>query len=399
VDAAQKKIVEEFGRLLAQTDEPTQRVRLMKQAELLGAKEVPEEAFEPPVRTLGEYLDTDIEVPASLVWPTICVRGEVATTLGRAGKGKTTLNLNRLLKWGCGRPLFDGFTSQHKSDDGATYYQPDGPLKSIILENEGSAGMFHQKMGTMLYNCGDILSDEDREMIRENVHVWGDGGYSGLKLDNDEGVDHLRAGIEKIEPDILFIEPFRQLWKGEENSATDMAVVVDNIISMATEYGVAVILSHHERKGGAGEDDLMSAGRGSTVLEGAVSLMENFQSVKSGDYRELTTSKARYLQPPPPVRMEYDRDTGWYNYVPESDLERAVLETLERNGEEPMNQSGLSEELDEKSAKVGKALKNLLADGRVERLAGISGPGGSTGYRWKVANRADDGTGGTGMPF
>lgn len=387
-----KAVIDAFARLLAETEDPTQRARLIKRAELLGAKEVPKEQFEPPIKNLGDYLDTPIEVPASLVWPTIVVRGELATTLGRAGKGKTTMNLNRLLKWACGRPLFEDFTASTGDDAGKAYYMPDGPQKSLIIENEGSAGMFHLKMGTMLYNCGDVLSDEDRKLIRENVHIWGDGGYSGLKLDNDEGVNAVRAGIEKYEPDIVFIEPFRQLWKGEENSSTDMATVVDNIIAMATDYGCGFILSHHERKGGAGEDDLMSAGRGSTVLEGAVALMENFQSVKGGDYRELITSKARYLQPPPSCRLEYDRDSGWYNYVPESDIERAILEALTIQTE-PINKSGLCDILDEKPPKVEKALKRLVDDNRITRMSAASDGKGSTGYRYTTKQDSADGPG------
>lgn len=383
-----RRVVEEFAKLLAQTDDPTQRARLMKRAELLGAKEVPDEKFAPPVTVLGEYLDTPIEIPASLVWPTIVVRGELTATLGRAGKGKTTMNLNRILKWACGRPLFDSFTSPH--DDDQAYISPEQPLKSLILENEGSAGMFHQKMGVMLYNCGDTLSAEDRELIRSNVYIWGDGGYSGLKLDNDAGVSNLRAGIEKCEPDVVFVEPFRGLWRGEENSATEMAVVVDNIIAMATDYGCGFILSHHERKGGAGDDDLMSAGRGSTVLEGAAACMENFQAVKGGDFREITWSKARYLQPPPPVRLEYDRDSGWYRHVPESNLERAILEALEIN-EEPINKRGLMEILDEKERKVERALKQLVAEDRIHRMGSISGPGGTTGYRYTMKHEDEEG--------
>ena len=373
--------LEAFAKLLAQTESGTDRARLMKRAELLAVKAVPEEAFEPPVSTLGEYLDTPIEVPPSLVWPTVVVRREITTTLGRAGKGKTTLNLNRLMAWGAGKAPFDEFTATKGDDAGTPYMNPSGPLKSLILENEGSAGMFHQKMGTMLYNCGDILSDDERQLVRENVHVWGDGGYSGLKLDDDEGVNHLRRGIEKIEPHIVFVEPFRQLWRGEENSATDMAIVIDNVLAMAKDYDCGFIISHHERKGGAGEDDLMSAGRGSTVLEGAVACMENFQGVKSGDFREITWSKARYLQPPPPARLEYQPDSGWYAYVPDSDLDRSILGLLE-SLEEPINHAGIAETLDESHSRVGKSLKRLVDDDRIKRLGPTRSGGSNTGYRY-----------------
>ena len=382
--------LEAFSKVLAATDDPTQRARLMKRAELLAMNAVPEEAFEPPVKTLGEYLDIPIEVPPSLVWPTIVVRREITATLGRAGKGKTTLNLNRLMAWAAGKPYFAGFTATHGEEEGTPFMNPSGPLKSLIVENEGSAGMFHQKMGTMLYNCGDILTDEERSLVRENVHVWGDGGYSGLKLDDEKGVNQLRRGIEKVEPDIVFAEPMRQLWRGEENSATDMAVVVDNILGIANDYDCGFILSHHERKGGAGEDDLMSAGRGSTVLEGVVACMENFQSVKSGDYRELTWSKARYLQPPPPVRLEYERESGWYTYVAEDSLDRSILEVLEIQTE-PNNKAGICDVLDEKDTRVAKALKRLVEENRIQRMGATSEGGRNTGYRYTSKDAGEGG--------
>lgn len=381
--------LEAFAALLAKTEDPTQRARLVKRAELIAMNAVPEEAFEPPIKTLGEYLDTPIEVPPSLVWPTVVVRREITATLGRAGKGKTTYNLNRLMMWATGKPLFDSFTATHGDDAGKPYMEPCAPLKSLILENEGSAGMFHQKMGTMLYNCGDLLTDEDREAIRANVHVWGEGGYSGLKLDEDKGVNELRRGIEKVEPDIVFVEPFRQLWRGEENSATDMAKVIDNILMMGNDYDCAFILSHHERKGGAGDDDLMSAGRGSTVLEGAVACMENFQSVKGGDFRECTWSKARYLQPPPPVRLEYDRDSGWYTHVAEDELDRSILELLDVQ-DESINKTAICDMLDEKPGRVDKALKRLVEEGRINRLGSIGSGSGTTGFRYGSKQAGED---------
>lgn len=381
-------VIQAYAKHLAQFDEAGV-ARELSRVKLLALQDVPDESFEPPVTSLGEYLDTPIPIPPSLVWPTIVVRGEITATLGRAGKGKTTMNLNRILRWGCGRPLYDSF----RDKEGKPYLAPTDPIKSLIIENEGSAGMFHHKMGVMLNNCGDLLTDEDRALIRENVMVWGDGGYSGLKLDNDGDLGKVRAACEKHSPDLLFIEPFRGLWKGEENSSTDMATVIDNILGMATDFNCGVILSHHERKSGAGEDgELMSAGRGSTVLEGAVAVMENFQSAKGGDFRELTWSKARYLQPPPPVRLEYSFETGWYRHVPEDELEAAILLTLEENSEEPMTKAMLAEALGEKPERVNKSLTKMHKEERLVRMASTFDQSGSTGYRYRI--KTQDNTGG-----
>jgi hypothetical protein len=380
------KAVKDFAAHLATVTDEAERARLLARVKMMAVDAAPDEAFEPDVTRLREYLAKDIPVPPSLVWPTIAVRGEITATLGRAGKGKTTMNLNRIFAWSAGRELFPGWTDH----DGNTYLRPERPLRTLVAENEGNAGMFHSKVGELVRE-GD-LSQEQQEMCLDNIYVHGDGGYSGMKLDNDEGVAKLRRAIEAVEggiPDIIFIEPFRSLWRGEENSATDMAVVVDNMVALATDYDCAIILSHHERKGGDA-DDLMDKARGSTVLEGVVAVMEHFASVKDGEYREMTWSKARYLPPPTPVRMEWDRETGWYKWVPTSAIADGVLVALREAGDEPLNLTGLAEETGETKAKLRPIMKQLEGDKRVKKMASVSTNDGSTGARWRLPSGDSD---------
>lgn len=383
--------LKEFAALLARAD-TAERARLFAQARMLAMQQAPEESFEAPIRTLGEYLAEPIEIPPSLVAPTVVVRGELTATLGRAGKGKTTMNLHRILRWGAGLPLFDDFISP----EGAHYLMPERPLRICILENEGNAGMFHAKMGVRVYNSG-VFTEEEQQTLLQNVMVWGNGGYSNFKLDNEKDVSMLRRGLDKHEPDIVFVEPFRQLWTGDENSSTEMATVVDTMLQVATEFNCGIILSHHERKSGPGEDgERMSAGRGSTVLEGVVNVMENFESVKGGALRELSWSKARYEQPPPPIRLEYDIDADLYRHVAVGELETAVLKELgpTADGDDPLNLASLAEALDEKKNKLRPVIEGLVRDGRVRRLSSLPLPGqGTTGSRYTLLQAANAGGG------
>lgn len=358
-----ESIVAQFAAALAAEEDPAAREAMIKRARMQALNQVPAEAFEPPITTLGDYLATPIEVPAAIVAPTIVVRGELTATLGRAGKGKTTFNLNRLIKWSAGRPLFDSLIN----GAGEAYLMPEKPLKVLIIENEGSAGMFHHKMGVMVNNSEDLLTDDDRELIKANVHIWGDGGYSGLKLDDPTQLSQVRAGVEKYSPDIVFVEPFRSLWKGEENSSTEMANMVDALVALATDYNCGVVISHHERKSGAGEDgELMSAGRGSTVLEGVVAVMENFQSVVGGDFREVTWSKARYLQPPPVTRLEYDNGSQWYRHVPLDELEGQIVSIL--GDGEGWAVKELAKETGESDSRIRATLKRLVDSATIKAI-------------------------------
>lgn len=386
------RVVSDFARHLASVTDEAERARLLARVKMLAVEQAPEEAFEPPIRTLGQYLSDPIEVPPVLVEPYIVVRGGVNCTIGRAGKGKTVMNLNRLLRWSAGLPMFDGW---HDAD-GNKLLVPSKPLKILIIENEGAGGLFHRQVGIMLH-AEDYLKPEERELARENILIWGDGGYSGLKLDDPTKLDTVRRGCEKWEPDIVFIEPFRGLWNGEENSATEMAVVVDAMVGIAADFDCGVLVAHHERKSGVGEDgELMSAGRGSTVLEGAVTVMENFQSIVNGRYRELTWSKSRHGKAPNPVRMEWDPAAWWYKWVTSSDREEAVIGALRDNADNPMTIKMLSTFMDETATRLYPIINGLVDSGRIKKVPSFSGPDGTTGpaYRLLTGDNDDEGFGG-----
>src|SRR4051812_27044468 len=108
------------------------------------------------------------------------------------------MNLNRIFAWSAGRALFPGWMDHDNNE----YLKPEKPLKTLIAENEGNASMFHQKVGLLVHN--GPLEDYEREMALDNIFVFGDGGYSGLKLDDEAGCARLRAAVESCEPDVVF---------------------------------------------------------------------------------------------------------------------------------------------------------------------------------------------------
>lgn len=385
----------EFAALLAKGDE-NERNAWIARAKMLAMQQAEPSAFEAPIRTLGEFLDTPIEIPPVLVEPALLVRGGLLCTVGRAGKGKTQVNLNRIMKWSVGRSLFDGLTTH----DEQPLLAPSGPLRVLVIENEGAAGMFHRQVGIMV-NADGYLVPEERKQARENILVWGDGGWSGLKLDDPNQLNMVRAGCEKHKPDIVFIEPFRGLWKGDENSSTDMANVADALSGVASDYDCGVILTHHERKSGAGEDgEKMSAGRGSTVLEGVVATMENFEVAKGGDYRELSWSKIRYGGGHPilPLRMQWQPKAWWYNHVPLDQIENSILTELADNDPEPMSVRDIAEGTDEKIHTIRRVVRQLL-DNTPPKIvkAGSGGMGG--GQRYRLKSPDGDSAGGGGAEF
>lgn len=381
------KVIQDFGKLLGQGDEH-ERNAWIARAKMLGLQEASEDKFEPPIRTLGEYLDTPLEVPPVLVEPALLVRGGMLCTVARAGYGKTQMNLNRIMRWATGKPMFDGLTDKRD----IPILGPSKPLKTLLIENEGAPGMFHRQLGIML-NAKGYLTPEERLLVRENVLVWGEGGWSGLKLDDPAQLDMIRAGCEKHQPDIVFIEPFRGLWKGDENSATEMAIVADALSDLAVTQDCGVIITHHERKSGVAEDgEKMSAGRGSTVLEGVVSTMENFEKAKGGDFREVSWSKVRYNggHQIVPIRMEWQSGDWWYRHVAAQETEQALLNELADADPTPMTVRDLQEATDEKVHKIREVMKDLVDSDKVVKMQSTSDGSGSTGVRYRLKTTSRD---------
>lgn len=370
--------VEALARLLSEQPDDEARQRLLKQVNLRAASVTPDESIgSAPITTLGDYLAQQIEVPPRLVDPALFVRGGIFCITGAPGKGKTSFLLNCLISWASGRPVFPG----------CDVLSPNEPVRSLIIENEGAPGEFHRKVGIML-NKGPLTETEQR-LAKENVMIWGDGGYSGLKLDDQAYVERLRRGCEDHKPDVVFIEPFHGLWSGEENSASEMRRVLDTMQEIATAHDCCVAIAHHDRKSGSYEEgDLMNVARGSGALAGAVTVMSHHRPVKDEELREWSVSKSRHAPKPTAVRMMWDDSSQWYKWVPEEKGEGEVLRLLQEADGEPCYIADLSTQLGESQKWVRTRLKKLKEEGRVKTTQSRPAAGGGTtgiGYRIVMA--------------
>lgn len=328
----------------------------------------------PPIHNLEEYFAMDLKEPPSLISDCQVVRGEITATIARAGRGKTTLLTNRMMRWAAGLPLFD---------DLPDVQAPDKPLRLLLIENEGSGYYMRENMEKLYEHIA--IDEEKKELAMKNLMVWGDGGYTGLKVDRDEDVALVERGLAEHSPDILLLEPFRGIWSGDENDNSAMESVLDRLVGLANTHECGIMLSHHSNKAPI-EGDWMGASRGATALEGKVAAMEVFYPVHNEEQRELKWAKKRYGKKvaPAPIRMEYDFDTRSLKRIPDSELEQEVLSFLSQDNP-PMwwSKAQIAEEVDETQDRVDrKALRSLLDQGRIVK----KNKEGATKYRLKVGD-------------
>lgn len=374
--------IEKYGDYIAAMPDSASRDAAKQALRQYVVAQMPEEQLgeDYVVSTLGEYLDREIELPPMLVEPGLVARGALSSMTSRAGKGKTALSMNKLVRWSMGKPLFD---------DLPDVLAPVEPLRILMIENEGAPGHFQECLMKVLHK--NDFTKAEIELARENVHIWGDGGWSGLKLDHDENVEMVSTAAARTRADIVFIEPFRGLWNGEENSSTEMNVVLDAMSRIANENMCAVMITHHETKSGGGEE-AMDAARGSTAFEGHVAVMERWSHIRGGRQSELTWVKWRFAEKAAPVRMEFDRDRWSYRLVEESELERDVLKLLGQFPGDYFTLAEIMEELEmasKEAQSLRRTCKTLVDDNRLrERRA-------DGGAQWCIKTSDNDDAGET----
>lgn len=335
----------------------------------------------PPVSTLREYLEHKIEAPPAVVGPKQVLRGGLTVLGSHTGTGKTTVTLNRIVRWSAGRPMFDELPET---------MVPERPVRSLVVENEGVPAEFQDALSKIVARVPDDL----REAALENVLVWGEGGWPRVKMDNTEHVDMVRRAIEQFEPDLVLLEPLRTLWSGEENSPTEAANVMDALADLAVQYNIGIYIIHHFRKTGVGEGGSYNeALRGGGPIGDYASVIEYWKRVNE-DTSELGWSKSRYHKQGEPVRMQFDGTIWGYTPVLLGEEESRVRAVLRSAGGAWLTVHDVAEELEDEVTRVRRVLNRIAddEDSNVQTMAGTSAPGGgSTGKRYRYADE-DDGS-------
>ena len=72
----------------------------------------------------------------------------------------------------------------------------------------------------------------------------------GVRL--PDGLDRLAATVARLTPRLLILDPLIRLHRADENSAAEMAVILDGLRTLARATACAILLVHHTRKAPAG---------------------------------------------------------------------------------------------------------------------------------------------------
>jgi hypothetical protein len=73
-----------------------------------------------------------------------------------------------------------------------------------------------------------------------------------LRLDLDADRRNLAETVERLRPRLLILDPFVRLHRIDENASGEVAPLLAYLRELQRRYGVAVLVVHHAKKGGAG---------------------------------------------------------------------------------------------------------------------------------------------------
>lgn len=128
------------------------------------------------------------------------------------------------------------------------------------------------QQGRVLYVLEEGHPASVAERFRHALEVRGGDGRGsrlalrrGLKVDVNDSWAELRATVRQHRPLLTVLDPFVKLHGAEENSAKEIAPIMERVQAL-TELGTAVLLVHHVGKKGEGFSSSSGAARGSSAI-------------------------------------------------------------------------------------------------------------------------------------
>jgi hypothetical protein len=248
------------------------------------------------------------------------------------------------------------------------------PGPALVYLAEDALSVVRERAETLARHRGLPLAEV-------NLHVI---TAPRLRLDQPADRGRLFETARRLHPRMLLLDPLVRLHAVDENSATEVAQLLAGLRELQRGLDLAIVLVHHTRKAvPAG----MAAGqglRGSTDLHAFGDSNLYLRRLRG---QLLLTMEHRAAAAPDPVGLELvtteeqtihlavTSPVASFEAPHEMDLDRAVLDTLERRP--VMSRHALRKDLAVQNERLGRTLVRLEGQGQIRR-----GPDG-----WRLSDR------------
>jgi hypothetical protein len=184
-----------------------------------------------------------------------------------------------------------------------------------------------------------------------------------------EGLARLEATLERFQPRLLLLDPLIRLHRADENSASEMSLILDGLRRLARVSRTAILLVHHARKAAAANAG--TALRGSSDLHAFGDSNLYLKRAAQSATLELKIEH-RAAASPRPICLKLLADNKTARFVVSDDRDSddpAAVRILELLGQAkaPLSSATLRQQLGLRNQTVAHALKSLLDQGRIRR--------------------------------
>jgi hypothetical protein len=191
-----------------------------------------------------------------------------------------------------------------------------------------------------------------------------------VRLPDD--LERLRATVLSHCPALLLLDPLIRLHRADENSASEMSVILDGLRDLARSCHTAILLVHHSRKATTG-GSLGTGLRGSSDLHAFGDSNLYLKRLSQEASLELKVEHRAAAAPPPwKLRLMVGTDGARFQILDHDQVgaedpnENRVLDLL-RASSEPVAGAILRHKLAVRNQTLSQALSRLVAKRRIER--------------------------------
>jgi RecA-family ATPase len=190
---------------------------------------------------LGPWWREPADIPArQFMFGRHYIRGAIGATIGGGGRGKTTLGSCEAISMAVGRDLMAGETLA------------DGPLRVWVLNGEEDQNELDRRFAATCRRYGISREDLGGRLFVQSVrdHPWRIATLTkSVASINSEVVGRMAAFIKEHAIDVFMLDPFVSFHAVNENSNTDMDLVIkEGLGAIASATNSAGEIFHHPGK-------------------------------------------------------------------------------------------------------------------------------------------------------
>ncbi len=172
-------------------------------------------------------------------------KGDKVLIVGQSKTRKSFFSLQMSLSLSLGIPFFN--------------FEITSPKKVLLVQFEIKQDRYHSRISRMIKQ---LVVDSSNEKLN-NLEILNARGY-GSKLEHLQEL--IQENAKNIKPDVIVLDPLYKLIDGDESKAEDVKKILRYFDTLAEATGAAVVYIHHDKKGVAGDQQIIDRGAGSGVL-------------------------------------------------------------------------------------------------------------------------------------